>query len=467
MRKFVGIAFGALVLLVVAGAGIEFLRESVAQGESVIPALAILAVPVLAAGFAAAWVLRLLVAPLRRHGNLTGLIGLAVAAALGAGVYALNSDVPLQRPDAAVTAAVAPACAGQAVAAAGRVTTGSTALNHVVVLSSAGAEFGWTGKPSVDWRPSAVGDVELVACIQPEDAVAVVEVCTYNGPSTTRYSARREISVVAAQTGVELARFSIANQPQSCPTVKSSDMPEIRATVDWWEVEDHLESLVKTGAFVDPDPEGVPGESYEPGWTSEPAWTEEPAGTPEPTAEVREVTLTKAMAQGLVTAKGTGDSLQSLDMTITSTADEPLTITVQAGTYFVPKRTATQTMVVINSAWIDVPARATVKAVLDVACAQMHDDQPGDTGKADAFTVRAALATGDLAKLLASETFRVADFRVQQFAVWTITSNPTKAGYVHLGSVGVGSGPTTAELREIKAMFTDAGIAAARYRALP
>lgn len=461
MRKFLGIAFGALVLFVMVGLGIELLREAIAQGESVIPAMLILGVAALAIGLAIAWVLRLLVKPLQRHAGVTGLLGLAIAAVLGVGVYALNIDVPLQRPDAAVTAAVAPACAGQAVAAAGGVTTGAVRLNHIVVLDSSGAEFGWTGKPSVEWRPSSLDDAELVACVQPADSTAVVEVCTYNGPSTTRYSASRDVRVVAPQTGAVLASFSIFNEPNSCPTVKSQDLPEIKAAIDWWEVEDHLASLVKTGAFVDPDPVGVvPGES------DEPAWTPEPASTPEPTIEIREVALATAISDRLVTATGSGDSLQSLDVIITSKAKEDLSITVPAGTYFVPKRAATQTMVVIHALGIDVPAGETVRATLEVACAQMLDDQPGDIGKAEAFTVRPGLAKGDLAKLLKADAFHEADFRLQQFAVWTITSNPTKAGYVHLGSFGVGSGPTAAELREIKAMFKAAGITT-DYRALP
>ena len=463
MRKFLGLAFGAFILLVATGAGIDLLRESIAQGDSLIPAAIILAIPVLIAGFLVAAVLQRLIRPLRERKTITGVVALAISAVLGAGLYLANRDVPLQRPDAAVTAAVAPACTGQAVAAAGRVTTASTALNHIVVLDTAGAEFAWTGKPSVEWRPPTVADVELVACVQPEDVLVQLEVCSYNGPSTTRYSATREVRVVAAQTGVELARFSIIDEPGDCPYAKTDDLPEMKGSVGWREVEDHLDSLVGTGTFTDPDPAATPypDETLEPYESTEPAWT------PEPTAEVREVSLAKAISEGLVTAKGSSSSLQRLGVTITSKTDEPLLVNIPAGTYFLPKRAATQTMVVITGTWVDVPAGEVVTAGLDVACAQMHDDQPGETGKSDAFTVRAALAKGDLAKLLKSGAFAEASFRIQQFAIWTITSNPSKSGYVRLGTSGVGSGPSAAELREIKSMFTDAGIATGQYRALP
>lgn len=463
MRKFLGLAFGILILLALTGAGIALLRESIAQGDSLIPAGLLLAVPLLVAGVLVAGVLQFLIRPLKQHNKVAGVIGLLVSAGLGVGIYAANNDIPLQRPDAAVAAAVAPACAGQAVAAAGGVTTASAAFNHIVVLDENGAEFGWTGKPSVDWRPPTLDDVELVACVQSEDTVVAIEVCRYNGPSTTRYSATREVRVVAARTGVELAKFSITNQPSPCPPVKSSDMPEITASVDWWEVEDHLESVVRTGVFVDPNPDAIwgPEETSAPGASTEPAWT------PEPTIEVREVSLAAAVADGLVTVKAIGDSLQSLDLEITSKADEPLTVNIPAGTYFIPKRAATQTMVSTASTWVDLPAGETLDKVLDVACAQMHDDQPGESGKSDTFTVRQTAAKGDLAKLLKSDAFAEAAFRVQQFAIWTITSNPSKSGYVRLGSFGVGSGPSSAELREIKSIFKDAGITTSSYRALP
>lgn len=56
--------------------------------------------------------------------------------------------------------------------------------------------------------------------------------------------------------------------------------------------------------------------------------------------------------------------------------------------------------------------------------------------------------------------------RVQQFAIWTITDNPTKDGYVGIGSFGFGSGPGKTELARIKALFKAAGIPTTKYRAL-
>ena len=75
-------------------------------------------------------------------------------------------------------------------------------------------------------------------------------------------------------------------------------------------------------------------------------------------------------------------------------------------------------------------------------------------------------STANLRALVNAPSFAEADFRVQQFAVWTLTDNPTRTGYVGIGSLGVGSGPDADELAEIKALFKEAGIDPSKYRAL-
>jgi hypothetical protein len=62
--------------------------------------------------------------------------------------------------------------------------------------------------------------------------------------------------------------------------------------------------------------------------------------------------------------------------------------------------------------------------------------------------------------------FSKQSFRVQQFAIWTITDNPTRKGYVGLGTFVSGSGPSDAEMAKIKALFTAAGIDQKKYQAL-
>ena len=57
-------------------------------------------------------------------------------------------------------------------------------------------------------------------------------------------------------------------------------------------------------------------------------------------------------------------------------------------------------------------------------------------------------------------------FRFQQFAIWTITDNPSRDEYVGLVYFGLGSGPSDEEMLTIDALFEAAGISTAKYQAL-
>ena len=446
----VGAVFAVLVIVGLGAAGMTLLRDAIAQGDSLVLPFALLAIPLLAIGLVVAAVVAAIVPSLRHgHDRARSVMAVFAAVVLGVGIYGINSDIPTQRPDAAVTRAVASACAGQPVALAGSIHTDGSVRNHLVVLDATGAEAGWTGKAALAWRPATIDDVEVVACIA-EETQSRVDVCRYEGGSDSiLYSATRQVRVVAAKTGLELAKFEVTDMPGSCPSVKveGSDS-KITADVAWEEVEAHLASFVENGTFVDPD---APGASLG------------ADGSAAPATNVKEVALTTAIADGLVSAKGTGGGLESLELRVTSKVTEPLRILVSAGTYLDPGRKATQAMVVIASTTIDLEPEGTATETLDVACAQMHDDQPGNS---DTFKVRAKTATGDLRRLLATDAFGAAEFRIQQFAIWTITNNPTKTGYIGIGSFGFGSGPDKTELRQIKTMFRDAGIDPTDYRAL-
>ena len=461
--RVLGVVLTVLILVGLGAAGLALLQQAVTQGDSLIIPFVLLAIPLVGIGTVLVATLAAIVPGFRYgHDRAQTVIAVSVAVILGVVVYDLNSHVPTRRPDAAVTAAVGAACGGRAVPLAGTVHADGSTRNHLVVLDAAGAEQGWTGKPDVSWRPPTVDDVELVACVDTEDTYTVVEVCPYiAGPDTTRYEAARDVRVVAARSAAELARFTITNAPADCSKVKLENETELRAGgVSWEQVEAHLASLVRNGTFIDPDP---PEAIEQPGSSFEPAGSEAPAASEEPAAEAKAVVLQKALADGLVTAKGIGDGLQSLDLRVTSKATESLRVVVNAGTYLDPGKKATQTMVVITTTSIDLEPGGTATESLDVACAQMHDDQPSGS---DTFKVRSKVATGDLRKLLAGDAFGAADFRIQQFAIWTITNNPTRSGYVGIGSFGVGSGPDTAEFREIKGIFRNAGVDPADYRAL-
>jgi hypothetical protein len=220
-----------------------------------------------------------------------------------------------------------------------------------------------------------------------------------------------------------------------------------------------LGAIGLVGAFVSGDLDGSPRPTT-PGAaiaTRTPRATE----TPEPTT--LQVTLADALSAGLVEMTAEGRDLQELSLTLTSLADEPIDVVVPAGLVFEPASGSTQSMVVLAVDTVSIEPGGSSTRTLDVACAAMHLDQPDD---ADSFSLSTAAAPSDLLRLLALPAFDEADFRVQQFAIWTITDDPTRDGYVALGSFGFGSGPDDEEIGQIKALFAAAGIDTDAYNAL-
>jgi hypothetical protein len=215
------------------------------------------------------------------------------------------------------------------------------------------------------------------------------------------------------------------------------------------------------GAFMDegsPTPtEGAVATLTPAPWTEEP----EPSVAPEPTPMV--VGLREALADGLVEMEATGLNLQELQIELASNVELSLEVTIEAGTLFVPGASGTQNMVVLTDTYLQIEPELSVEWDLDVACASMNKDTPG---RDDRFQLSEKPAKADLRRLVDLDAFATADFRVQQFAVWTITNNPSRNGYVGLGIGGAGSGPTNAEIRQIRALFAEAGIDASQYRAL-
>ena len=317
----------------------------------------------------------------------------------------------------------------------------------------------------------------------------MIQGCPYTGgPSIKRYEARRDVTVVEAATGTIVATFSVTDEPRACGVTEKKDVTELRGTVEWPIVEQHLASLVTSGVFVDPDAEGtgeggtgeatIPPERTAaprptPARTASPTRTATPGTTPKPTAKptakptttaVTSMELRKAIAAGLITAKGTGDGLQRLDLKVTSKSTQPLRVLVAIGTMFDPSASATQSMVVLSASSVDLEPKSSATVTLDVACAEMRDDQPGSS---DTFKVRTTQASTTVMKLLRAPGFATQSFRVQQFAIWTLIHNPTATGYQGLGSTFslYGSGPSAEELKSIKSLLTSAGIDPTDYRA--
>jgi hypothetical protein len=178
---------------------------------------------------------------------------------------------------------------------------------------------------------------------------------------------------------------------------------------------------------------------------------------------IRVVELKQAIKDGIAVFEAIGDGLEALDLILDSLSDEDVRIEVEPGTIFRPGNASTQSMVVRRRGWIDLPANGHAERELDVACANMHKGTPGSD---DSFSIDFELSPGDLVDLLDLIEFHEENFRVQQFAIWTITDNPAPNRYVGLGYFGAGSGPSEEELDRIYALFLTAGIQTDQYRAL-
>jgi hypothetical protein len=102
---------------------------------------------------------------------------------------------------------------------------------------------------------------------------------------------------------------------------------------------------------------------------------------------------------------------------------------------------------------------------IDAACANMELDAPEES---NSLTLSTEAPPGDLIKLLNLPDFHEETYRVQQFAIWTITDNPGRDGYIGIvtGFVIFGTGPSDEEIEKIRVLFIKAGISISKYKAL-
>jgi hypothetical protein len=201
-------------------------------------------------------------------------------------------------------------------------------------------------------------------------------------------------------------------------------------------------------------------ETFTPYPTNTPSPTLPPTPTPTP---IPTFDLATAVAIGLVQATITGSNLQNVYIDLNSNSDNSMNITIPLGTVFNAQSASVQNMVTLNAQNLILAPHGTVSRTLSTACINMHLDTPNGQ---NSFTIRSVPTSEDLIKLLSLTYFGSETSRVKQFAIWTITDNPTRYGYVQLGSSGSYSGPTDAEMQRIQTLFINAGIATQNYKAL-
>lgn len=184
-----------------------------------------------------------------------------------------------------------------------------------------------------------------------------------------------------------------------------------------------------------------------------------------PAIEPDSIGLREAEAQGLVQVSVTGYDLAAINLIVTLRSGFEQTVVIPAGTIFIAGSGSVQNMVVRSTQRVSLSRFGNPEVSLNVpaACINMHRDVPAES---DNFRLSSAPAEGDLRKLLHLPDFQSQSFRIQQFAIWTITDNPSRGEYVGIGSYGFGSGPDDQEMKDIRSLFKKAGIDPAGYRAL-
>jgi len=229
-----------------------------------------------------------------------------------------------------------------------------------------------------------------------------------------------------------------------------------RADLDWDGVFDSATSVRGNIRLSIQRASGAPCQNRPPSatWSA----TKEGSVVPPPPLELR-----SAVAAGKVVVSGRGINLQRLEITLASQVAQPLALVIEPATVFRPGAAATQPMTTLAAQVVTLAPMESKTLTLDVACASMHLDQPSSS---DQFGLDTTPSSTALLALLKVPDFAGQTFRVRQFAIWTITDNPTRTGYVGLGSFGIGSGPSDEEIAVIKQLFVKAGLDPSGYLAL-
>lgn len=224
--------------------GVTNSREWVTEGKNVVVALlmglGMVGVPV---GWGVAALTSEIQKPAAFRSRVVVTAAATALAVAGTWIYALAA--PVNRPDDAILAAMAPVCQGGTVAAAGAYPAAAPP-SHVVLLQTDGQPHDWAGKLPSQWKPSSVADTELVACAQNEVQLDQIEVCEYEGSDITRYLASLDVRLIAARTGEQIWRGHLEARPRECMEQERSSTTELKGPLD-------AENLVKAlTPYVDP-----------------------------------------------------------------------------------------------------------------------------------------------------------------------------------------------------------------------
>jgi hypothetical protein len=172
--------------------------------------------------------------------------------------------------------------------------------------------------------------------------------------------------------------------------------------------------------------------------------------------------LVDAILNGWVIASISGDGLSQIDISLKPQVDFGLELEIEPGTIFEAQSGGVQNMVLRRGTVVVLKPNVEISLELEVSCANMELKEPSQQ---DSFQVIQA-ASEDLARLLKLPELRFESIRIQQFAIWTITDNPSRTDYTGItDQSGIGSGPTDEEFLRIRDLLESAGIDPAKYQA--
>jgi hypothetical protein len=152
-----------------------------------------------------------------------------------------------------------------------------------------------------------------------------------------------------------------------------------------------------------------------------------------PGIDITHTTLQQALTEGIVIATINGGGLTQIYVKLKPKIESNLEVEIAPGTIFISAAEGVQNMVLKEEQIVYLKPTLEVGFEFEVSCGNMELKQPEYE---NTFDVSDEPASDDLLKLLANQDFAFYDSELQQFAVWTITDNPTSPG----AYVGIQSG---------------------------
>jgi hypothetical protein len=183
---------------------------------------------------------------------------------------------------------------------------------------------------------------------------------------------------------------------------------------------------------------------------------------------VAKIELNEAYSKGLVEfhAHGSG-SITSFEINLSSKSKKALNVLVLPGSIFTCSTPFVQSMIVRAEETISLQPKETIDSyVIKAACMNMDLSVPM---RGHELTLSTSAANEDLIKLVQLTAFQNQGFRLQQFAVWTITNNPTNVDEykgISSGYYPFGTGPGKEDIDTIRVLFESGGIDTDKYYAL-